>query len=85
MKDITIRTEVAGLELNLQNSIGEGMLQIIHNGVKLAWIPLEQFETNNLSKAFRLKDEPGMNWFDTVLATVGKAVMPTPKKEIRKQ
>lgn len=85
MKDITIRTEVVGLELNLQGSIGDGMLQINHNGKKLAWIPLEEFESNNLAKAFRMKDEPGMNWFDTVLATVGKAIMPESKKEIRKQ
>ena len=84
MKDITIRTEVVGLDVTVSDFAG-GCLRVRYNGKNIADIDLEKGEYPDLVHAFSKKDEPGMNWFDTVLSTVNKSIMGTPKKEIRKQ
>lgn len=68
----TIRTEVNGLEIELQvgKSIGSSELIIKYNGERVCNRMLGSLEAEILYKLFKKKDEPGCNFFDLVQTKV---------------
>lgn len=69
-----VRTEVNGLEVKIvKDGVGYAA-KFVLNGKVIADVPVTDWQAHRLAATFKLKNSPGQNFFDHVLATVEKSV-----------